>query len=93
MNGSISWGNGVSKVYTLTETMGKKDHLSVRAISCILNSGCDGTLLRAYKRTKPNIGKYCTRMYGRLPGCSQALFGSKLFSEVPITSKKNLIIL
>ena len=36
MNGSISWGNGVSKVYTLTETMGKKDHLSVRAISCIL---------------------------------------------------------
>jgi len=50
MNGSISWGNGVSKVYTLTETMGKKDHLSVRAISCILIAVLHCyTSLQAYK--------------------------------------------
>ena len=93
-NGSISGGNGVSQLYTEKSQrrwVRNPISLSVRAISCILNSGCDATLLRAYKRTKPNIGKYCTRMYGRLPGCSQALFGSKFFSEVPITSKRILL--
>ena len=93
-NGSISGGNGVSQLYTEKSQrrwVRNPISLSVRAISCILNSGCDATLLRAYKRTKPNIGKYCTRMYGRLPGCSQALFRSKFFLEIPIISKEILL--